>query len=41
VQDQHREKIAEVIARMKRARARRPRVTVEEILSARDERRKP
>jgi prevent-host-death family protein len=41
VQDQPREKVAEVIARMKRARARRARVTVEEILSARDEGRKP
>jgi prevent-host-death family protein len=33
--------VAEVIERMKRARARRPKVTVAEILSARDEGRKP
>jgi prevent-host-death family protein len=41
VQDQRRQEVAEVIARMKRARARRATVTVEEILSARDEGRKP
>jgi prevent-host-death family protein len=41
VQDRRREEIAEVIERMKRARAQRPRVTVKEILSARDEGRKP
>jgi prevent-host-death family protein len=41
VQDRRREEIAEVIERMKRARALRPRVTVEEILAARDEGRKP
>lgn len=41
VQDQHRADVAKVIARMKRARARRARVPVEEILSARDEGRKP
>jgi prevent-host-death family protein len=41
VQDRRREEIAEVIERMKRARAQRPRVTVEEILAARDEGRKP
>ncbi len=41
VEDQHGEDVAEVIERMKRARALRPRVTVEEILSARDEGRKP
>ena len=41
VQDRRREEIAEVIERMKRARAKRPRVTVEEILAARDEGRKP
>jgi prevent-host-death family protein len=41
VEDRSREEIAEVIERMKRARARRPKVTVEEILSARDEGRKP
>ena len=35
------EEIAEAIERMKRARALRPRVTVDEILSARDEGRKP
>jgi prevent-host-death family protein len=41
VQDRRREEIAEVIERMKRARAQRPRVTVAEILAARDEGRKP
>jgi prevent-host-death family protein len=41
VQDRRREETAEVIERMKRARALRPRVTVEEILAARDEGRKP
>jgi prevent-host-death family protein len=41
VQDRRREEIAAVIERMKRARAQRPRVTVEEILAARDEGRKP
>jgi prevent-host-death family protein len=41
VQNQPREEVAQVIARMKRARARRARVTVAEILSARDEGRKP
>jgi prevent-host-death family protein len=35
------EDIAAVIERMKRARALRPKVTVEEILAARDEGRKP
>lgn len=37
VQDGRREEIAEVIERMKRARAKRPRVTVEEILAWRHE----
>jgi prevent-host-death family protein len=41
VEDRRREGIAAVIERMKRARAQRPRVTVEEILAARDEGRKP
>jgi prevent-host-death family protein len=41
VQDRSREEIAEVIDRMKRARALRPKVSVEEILAARDEGRKP
>jgi prevent-host-death family protein len=41
VQDRKREEIAEVIERMKRARALRPKVSVEEILAARDEGRKP
>ena len=41
VQDRRREEIAEVIERMKRARAQRPSVSVEEILAARDEGRKP
>jgi prevent-host-death family protein len=41
VQEEPREDVAEVIARMKRMRAQRPRVTVEEILAARDEGRKP
>ena len=41
VQESRREDITEVIERMKRARAKRPRVTVEELLSARDEGRKP
>jgi prevent-host-death family protein len=41
VQDRRREEIAAVIERMKRARAQRPRVTVEEILAARDQDRKP
>ncbi len=36
-----REDVTEVIARMKRARAQRARVTVAEVLSARDEGRKP
>ena len=40
VDDQRRADIAEVIERMKRARARRPRMSVEEILAARDEGRK-
>ena len=37
VEDKRREEVAEVIARMKRARARRPKVTVEEILAWRHE----
>jgi prevent-host-death family protein len=37
VGDQRREEVAEVIARMKRARAGRPKVTVEEILAWRHE----
>ena len=41
VQDRRQEEIAATIERMKRARAQRPRVTVEEILAARDEGRKP
>jgi prevent-host-death family protein len=41
VQDRRREEILAAIERMKRARALRPRVTVEEILAARDEGRKP
>ena len=41
VQESRREDITEVIERMKRARAKRPRVTAEELLSARDEGRKP
>jgi prevent-host-death family protein len=41
VENQDREDVAEVIARMKRARAQRPRVSVGEILAARDEGRKP
>ena len=41
VQDRRREEIVAVIERMKRARAQRPKVTVEEILAARDEGRKP
>jgi prevent-host-death family protein len=41
VRDRRREEVAEVIERMKRARAKRPRVSVEEILAARDEGRKP
>jgi prevent-host-death family protein len=41
VEDRRREDIAAVIERMKRARAQRPRVSVEEILAARDEGRKP
>ena len=41
VEVRRRDDIAAVIERMKRARAQRPRVTVEEILSARDEGRKP
>jgi prevent-host-death family protein len=41
VQDRRREEIAEVIERMKRARALRPRVSAAEILAARDEGRKP
>jgi prevent-host-death family protein len=40
VRDRRREEVAEVIERMKRARAKRPRVSVEEILAARDEGRK-
>ena len=40
VDDQRRADIDEVIERMKRARARRPRMSVEEILAARDEGRK-
>jgi prevent-host-death family protein len=39
--EDHSTDVAEVIERMKRARAKRPKVTVEEILSARDEGRKP
>jgi prevent-host-death family protein len=41
VEDGRRGDVAEVIERMKRARAQRPRVSVEEILAARDEGRKP
>jgi prevent-host-death family protein len=41
VQDRRREEILAAIERIKRARALRPRVTVEEILAARDEGRKP
>ena len=41
VQDRRREEILAAIERIKRARAKRPRVTVEEILAARDEGRKP
>jgi prevent-host-death family protein len=41
VEDQKRADVLEVIERMKRARALRPKMTVEEILSARDEGRKP
>jgi prevent-host-death family protein len=41
VEDRRREDVAQVIERMKRARAQRPRVTVEELLAARDEGRKP
>ena len=41
VQDRRREDIAAVIERMRRARALRPKVSVEEILAARDEGRKP
>lgn len=37
VQDQRCEDVAEVIERMKRARARRPKMSVEEILAARHE----
>jgi prevent-host-death family protein len=37
VQDRRREEIAEVIERMKRARAKRPRVSVDEILAWRHE----
>jgi prevent-host-death family protein len=40
VDDRRRAEVAEIIARMKRARARRPRMSVEEILAARDEGRK-
>lgn len=40
VEDQRRAEVAEAIERIKRARARRPKVSVEEILSARDEGRK-
>lgn len=35
--EDHRADVAAVIARMKRARAKRPKVSVEEILTARDE----
>jgi prevent-host-death family protein len=41
VEDRRRGEVAEVIERMKRTRAQRPRVSVEEILAARDEGRKP
>ena len=41
VQDRRREDVAAVIERMKRARAQRPKVSLEEILGARDEGRKP
>jgi prevent-host-death family protein len=41
VEDRRRGDVAEIIERMKRARAQRPRVSVEEILAARDEGRKP
>jgi prevent-host-death family protein len=41
VEDRRRGDVAEVIERMKRTRAQRPRVSVEEILAARDEGRKP
>ena len=41
IEVRRRDDIAAVIERMKRARAQRPRVTVEEILAARDEGRKP
>jgi prevent-host-death family protein len=40
VEDARRADVAEIIERMKRARARRPRMSVEEILAARDEGRK-
>jgi prevent-host-death family protein len=39
--EDRRAEVAEIIERMKRARARRPAVSVEEILSARDEGRRP
>jgi prevent-host-death family protein len=41
VEDRRGRDVAQVIERMKRARAQRPRVSVEEILAARDEGRKP
>ena len=41
VQDRRRDEVAEVIERMKRARAQRPKVSIDEILAARDEGRKP
>jgi prevent-host-death family protein len=37
IQDQKRADVAEVLARMKRARARRPKVPLEELLAARHE----
>ena len=40
IEEGHRDEVREVIARMRRARARRARVSVAEILSARDEGRK-
>jgi prevent-host-death family protein len=41
VRDRRGEDVAAVIERMKRARALRPKVSVEELLAARDEGRKP
>jgi prevent-host-death family protein len=41
LQERRREEILQAIERMKRARAQRPKVTVEEILAWRDEGRKP